>query len=93
MFGERLVRAFEEVKDRFDPKGLFNPGRVVRAPKFDDRSLLRYAPGYHADELTTHLDWRAYPGAGHGFQGAVEMCNNNGACQCAAASHHRPAWA
>jgi Fe-S oxidoreductase len=27
------------------------------------------------------LDWSAYPGAGGGFQGAVEMCNNNGACR------------
>src|SRR5205814_7911597 len=25
MFSERLVRAFEQVKDRFDPKGLVNP--------------------------------------------------------------------
>ena len=46
MFGSRLVRAFEAVKDRFDPAGLFNPGRIVRAPKFDDRTLLRFAPGY-----------------------------------------------
>src|SRR5437867_327812 len=92
MFGERLVRAFEEVKDRFDPKGLFNPGRVVRAPKFDDRSLLRYAPGYHADEFTTHLDWRAYPGAGGGFQGAVEMCNNNGACRALAGGVMCPSY-
>ena len=30
MFGTRLVRAFEEVKDRFDPKGLLNPGKIVR---------------------------------------------------------------
>ena len=45
MFGARLVRAFEEVKDRFDPNGLFNPGKIVRAPKFDDRTLFRYAPG------------------------------------------------
>ena len=37
MFGARLARAFEEVKDRFDPQGLFNPGKIVRAPKFDDR--------------------------------------------------------
>src|SRR6266571_4456006 len=92
MFGERLVRAFEEVKDRFDPKGLFNPGRVVRAPKFDDRSLLRYAPGYHADEVTTHLDWRAYPGAGQGFQGAVEMCNNNGTCRALAGGVMCPSY-
>ena len=45
MFGPRLVRAFEEVKDRFDPKGLFNPGKIVRAPKFDDRSLFPLRPG------------------------------------------------
>ncbi len=81
MFGSRLTRAFEEVKGRFDPKGVFNPGKVVRPPKFDDRSLFRYAPGYHGEALDTHLDWSAYPGAGGGFQGAIEMCNNNGACR------------
>jgi FAD/FMN-containing dehydrogenase/Fe-S oxidoreductase len=81
MFGPELVRAFEEVKDRFDPKGLFNPGKIVRAPKFDDRNKFRYAPGYHAEPMTTQLDWSAYTGAGGGFQGAVEMCNNNGACR------------
>ena len=81
MFGARLVRAFEEVKDRFDPEGLFNPGKIVRAPKFDDRRMFRYGPDYRAPEMTTQLDWSAYPGAGGGFQGAVEMCNNNGACR------------
>jgi FAD/FMN-containing dehydrogenase/Fe-S oxidoreductase len=81
MFGARLARAFEEVKDRFDPKGLYNPGKVVRPPKFDDRSLFRYAPGYHGEAVATHLDWSAYTGSGGGFQGAIEMCNNNGACR------------
>ncbi|HXW23925.1 MAG TPA: FAD-linked oxidase C-terminal domain-containing protein, partial [Xanthobacteraceae bacterium] len=81
MFGERLVRAFGEVKDRFDPAGLFNPGKIVRAPKFDDRSNFRYAPGYRGEEHISVLDWSAYPGAGGGLQGAVEMCNNNGACR------------
>jgi FAD/FMN-containing dehydrogenase/Fe-S oxidoreductase len=81
MFGSRLARAFEEVKDTFDPDGLFNPGKVVRAPKFDTRELLRFAPGYRGENIETHLDWSMYPGAGHGFQGAVEMCNNNGACR------------
>src|SRR5262249_12116620 len=74
-----LVAAFAEVKDRFDPTGFYNPGKIVRAPKFDDRTLFRYAPAYRAEEMRTHLDWSAYPGAGDGFQGAVEMCNNNGA--------------
>src|SRR5262249_10317337 len=81
MFGSRLVRAFEAVKDCFDPTGLFNPGKIVRAPKFDDRALVRYPPGYRGKGLRTALDGSAYSGAGGGFQGAVEMCNNNGACR------------
>jgi FAD/FMN-containing dehydrogenase/Fe-S oxidoreductase len=81
MFGPRLVRAFEAVKDRFDPSGLFNPGKIVRAPKFDDRRLFRYGPGYRGEELSTALDWSAYPGASGGLLGAIEMCNNNGACR------------
>src|SRR2546425_10685928 len=81
MFGERLVRAFAEVKDRFDPGGLFNPGKIVRAPKFDDRNYFRYGPGYSGKPHASVLDWSAYPGAGGGLQGAAEMCNNNGACR------------
>ena len=68
MFGARLVRAFEEVKDRFDPSGLFNPGKIVRAPKFDDRTLFRYAPDYRGEDDRRALDWSAYPGAGGGFR-------------------------
>jgi FAD/FMN-containing dehydrogenase/Fe-S oxidoreductase len=81
MFGERLTRAFEEVKDAFDPKGLMNPGKIVRPPKFDDRRLFRYPPGYHAEPFRPVLDWSEYPGAAGGIQGAVEMCNNTGACR------------
>ena len=81
VFGERIVADFREVKHRFDPLNLLNPGKIVDAPKMDDRSLFRYPPDYRVDELKTALDWSAYPGAGGGFQGAVEMCNNNGACR------------
>lgn len=92
MFGSRLARAFEEVKDRFDPNGLFNPGKIVRAPKFDDRSNFRYAPGYAAQTMNARLDWYAYPGEGGGFQGAVEMCNNNGACRSLAGGVMCPSY-
>jgi Fe-S oxidoreductase len=47
----------------------------------DDRSLFRYPPDYRVGELKTRLDWSAWPGAGGGFQGAIEMCNNNGTCR------------
>ena len=81
MFGSRMVASFGEVKNRFDPDGLFNPGKITKAPKMDDRSLFRYAPDYAVSEFDTALDWSAWPGGGGGFQGAVEMCNNNGACR------------
>src|SRR3954465_6397453 len=81
MFGGRLMRAFEQVKDRFDPHDALNPGKIVRAPRMDDRSLFRFSPNYRVDDRKMALDWSAYPGAAGGFQGAVEMCNNNGACR------------
>jgi FAD/FMN-containing dehydrogenase/Fe-S oxidoreductase len=77
MLGTRIVRAFEEIKDAFDPHGLLNPGKIVRAPKFDDRSLFRFKPGYRTAALDTVLDWSEFGGLG----GAIEMCNNNGACR------------
>jgi Fe-S oxidoreductase len=77
MFGGRLVRAFEEVKDAFDPAGLFNPGKIVRPPRMDDRSLFRFKPDYRPLPLDTALDWSEWGG----FAGAAEMCNNNGACR------------
>jgi FAD/FMN-containing dehydrogenase/Fe-S oxidoreductase len=81
MFGPRLARAFEAVKDRFDPTGILNPGKIVRAPKMNDRTLFRYPPGYDFAELKAGFDWSAWPGRSGGLQGAVEMCNNNGACR------------
>src|SRR6201995_882984 len=81
MFGERIIADFREVKHRFDPDNLLNPGKIVDSPKMDDRTLFRYPPDYRVPQLKTYLDWSAYPGAGGGFQGAVEMCNNNGACR------------
>ena len=81
MFGSRIVADFKEVKQRFDPANVLNPGRIVDPPRMDDRSLFRYPPDYRIDDIKTVLDWSAYPGAAGGFQGAVEMCNNNGACR------------
>jgi FAD/FMN-containing dehydrogenase/Fe-S oxidoreductase len=81
MFGDRIVAAFEQVKDHFDPAARFNPGRIVRAPAFDTRTLLRFHDGYGDATITPALDWSAYPGAAGGLQAAVEMCNNNGTCR------------
>jgi FAD/FMN-containing dehydrogenase/Fe-S oxidoreductase len=77
MFGPRIAKAFEEVKDTFDPTGLFNPGKIVRPPKMDDRSLFRFKPDYRQLPLQSVLDWSEWGS----FASAAEMCNNNGACR------------
>lgn len=78
MFGTRLVSAFETVKDGFDPENQLNPGKIVRPYRMDDRSLMRFPPGYDSVEpRRTALDWSEWGGFGQ----AVEMCNNNGTCR------------
>ena len=88
MYGDRLVKAFSEIKSLFDPKALLNPGRIVDPPKMDDRSLFRYKPNYQATEITTALDWSDWTG----LSGAVEMCNNNGACRKVSAGGMCPSY-
>jgi FAD/FMN-containing dehydrogenase/Fe-S oxidoreductase len=59
-FGPRLTRAFEQIKDLFDPLGLMNPGKIVRSTKMDDASLFRFHPGQRTEALQTALDWSAW---------------------------------
>jgi FAD/FMN-containing dehydrogenase/Fe-S oxidoreductase len=85
IYGPRLTQAFGEIKRAFDPKGLMNPGKIVAAPKMDDRSLFRFKPDYETVQLRTGLDWSEHEvgpeNRGRGFAAAVEMCNNNGHCR------------
>ena len=82
MFGERIVRAFEGVKDAFDPGNMLNPNRIVHPPKMDDRTLFRYGPDYApVTDFRPKLDWSEHPGPMGGMLNAVEMCNNNGTCR------------
>jgi Fe-S oxidoreductase len=77
MLGDRMADAYGEVKRTFDPRGMMNPGKIVDPPRMDDRSLFRYTPGYGGRPLPVVLDWSATGG----LLGAVERCDNNGACR------------
>jgi FAD/FMN-containing dehydrogenase/Fe-S oxidoreductase len=77
MLGDRMVSAYAETKRTFDPHGMMNPGKIVDPPLMDDRSLFRYHPSYTGRTLQVVLDW----GATGGLLGAVERCDNNGACR------------
>ena len=59
-FGPRLTRAFETVKDLFDPENMLNPGKIVRPSRMDDRSLFRFKPGYESLKYEPALDWSAW---------------------------------
>ncbi len=89
MFGASLTRAFEVVKDGFDPENRLNPGKIVRPLRMDDRSLMRFPPGYATPiPAAPALDWSEWGG----FGGAVEMCNNNGTCRKLAGGTMCPSW-
>ena len=77
ILGSRLTGALAEIKALLDPKGLMNPGKIVRPSRMDERTLFRFPPGYAAQPLDLALDWAAWGG----FAPAVEMCNNNGHCR------------
>jgi FAD/FMN-containing dehydrogenase/Fe-S oxidoreductase len=74
MFGHALVGAFEEFKDIWDPDGLMNPGKVVKAYGATD-NLRR--PGFRPEPVRTffHL---ADEG---GMPGAALRCVGVGKCR------------
>ncbi|HTR88091.1 MAG TPA: FAD-linked oxidase C-terminal domain-containing protein [Reyranella sp.] len=59
-FGPRLTRAFEKIKEVFDPENRLNPGKIVRPTKMDDRSLFRFKPDYKTISYKPVLDWSAW---------------------------------
>ncbi|MBM3239879.1 anaerobic glycerol-3-phosphate dehydrogenase subunit C [Candidatus Poribacteria bacterium] len=82
-FGPKLYKAFQEVKQVFDPKGIMNPGKIVHALPMDEN--LRYGEGYQtipypsreSEAGQTYFDFSA----DGGFAGAIEMCSGVGVCR------------
>lgn len=79
LFGPELTRAFQEVKEIFDPDYLLNPGKIINPPEMDCVDLLRYGPDYQAlyKPGQTLLSFES----DQGFDRAVEMCNGAGVCR------------
>ena len=79
LFGPELTQAFRRIKALFDPRGMFNPGKVVDVPRMDDETHLRYGSDY-AVPLAPKSTRLSFQHEG-GFSGAVEMCNGAGVCR------------
>jgi FAD/FMN-containing dehydrogenase/Fe-S oxidoreductase len=77
-FGPRLTRAFEEIKDLFDPAGVMNPGKIVRATRMDDATLFRFPPTHRTLAVDTALDWSAWDVRNDALTGAVSSPGSGG---------------
>ncbi len=75
MYGPTLYRAFCELKEAFDPTGLFNPGKIVHAQPLVDN--LRFGARYETREVATAFDFSDFGGMAR----AAEQCGGIGACR------------
>jgi FAD/FMN-containing dehydrogenase/Fe-S oxidoreductase len=61
-FGPRITEAFAQIKQQFDPQGLLSPQRMIKPPRMDDTTLMRYPPGHKQRVVPIQpvLDWSAW---------------------------------
>ena len=72
-----LYRVFREIKQIFDPHGLFNPGKVITADRHLTGRYLRPAPALEVRE-TVHLQLKWSPDE---FIDTAAACNGCGTCK------------
>ena len=75
MIGEKNYELCRRVKALFDPNNIFNPGKIVDAPKMDES--LRYEVGRQEPEIKTLMDFSD----SQGILRAAEKCNGSGDCR------------
>lgn len=76
MFGPRVMQAFEEFKEIWDPDWKMNPGKLIRPYGIDQN--LHYGPDYHPLKVETYFK---YPDDEGSFGRAVERCVGAGVCR------------
>lgn len=75
MIGEHNYKHCIAIKNTWDPKGIFNSGKIVNTPSMN--SSLRYMPGYKTSHIPTVFDFSA----DRGMLRATEKCNGSGDCR------------
>ncbi len=75
MYGPRILAAFKEVKDLFDPTGLMNPHKIVDPWPMTEN--LRYGPSFGTHNVKTYLDFSAHGGMAQ----LAGMCSGVGQCR------------
>ena len=75
MIGERNYQHCKDIKSTWDPKGVFNPGKIIDTPSMN--TFLRYMPGYSTPEFDTAFSFSK----DKGMLRAAEKCNGSGDCR------------
>ena len=75
ILGAHNFELIKQVKQCWDPSGIFNPGKIVYTPPMD--SSLRIHPGEGDPVFDTVFDWSD----SLGFVRHVEKCNGSGDCR------------
>jgi len=75
MLGERNYAHFRALKKAWDPRGIFNPGKITDTPPMD--ASLRYESDQTVRELKTVLNFSE----SGGILRAAEQCNGSGDCR------------
>jgi FAD/FMN-containing dehydrogenase/Fe-S oxidoreductase len=75
ILGEEVYQLIRKVKSLWDPKNIFNPGKI--ADPLPIRSNLRYSPDQPLLQIDTLLDFSETDG----IMGAIEKCNGSGDCR------------
>ena len=73
LFGEELYSVMKRLKEIFDPRGILNPGKVVRGTASSSNLRIMESAG----DITTFLDWSREGG----LAAAAAMCNGQGVCR------------
>lgn len=75
MIGEENYQLLKELKQTFDPKGIFNPGKIIDAWPMD--SNLRYEADREEPKVSTKMDFSD----NEGILRLSENCNGSGDCR------------
>jgi FAD/FMN-containing dehydrogenase/Fe-S oxidoreductase len=75
MVGEKIYGLMQELKNVWDPKGIFNPNKIVNSPPLN--TSLRYEANRDEPQIDTILNFASEGG----ILRATEKCNGSGDCR------------